>query len=223
VTTAPVDLFLQSSDGKFVKIDERGESAQLTNTNRLDVLFYATLGEPVQPYYEAARFPGNTTLRVSIDFVAPPQDVGVELRLFNGTLVFYRPPRYYSQYADGSTVVEEISVPEQPQSYVFTIEAVGGGTAGIYRLGDEERPVGEINGGGGNVSNDDYIPLTDDYTTMVPEGNSSSPTGTSGLVPNATFAAPIDNGSNYTLDGPESNPAKLDNNTTQMFTYPIIQ
>jgi hypothetical protein len=158
VTKLPVAFFLQGSDGEFVKIDKRADTSKLKSMDRGDsgssglvVLFYATLEEPGQPYYEATDYPGNTTLRVSIDFIAPPQDVDIELRILNGTLIFYCPPRYYSQYYS-STVVEEIPVPEFPEQYILNIQAVGGGTAAIVRLGDDRQPVAVDDGAGGEGS-----------------------------------------------------------------------
>jgi hypothetical protein len=234
-TKFPVDLFLQGSDGEFVKIDERGDPSKLISMDRGDsgssglvVLFYATLEEPGQPYYEATDYPGNTTLRVSIDFIAPPQDVGIELRILNGTLIFYRPPRYYSQYYS-STVVEEIPVPEEPEQYIFNIQAVGGGTAAIVRLGDDRRPVAVDDGAGGQSSR----PPHNSGGHPAPSG-SSGVDGTPAPSPfSSTVLPPIQPGSS---SGPTPLPSTaapsppigldqvvpfLPSNGTLIFSYPI--
>jgi hypothetical protein len=218
-TKFPVDLFLQGSDGEFVKIDERGDSSKLKSMDRgdsgssgLTVLFYATLEEPGQPYYKATDYPGNTTLRAAIDFIAPPQDVGIELHILNGTLIFYRPPRYYSQYYS-STVVEEIPVPEFPEQYIFNIQAVGGGTAAIVRLGNDRPDFAVDDGVGGEGSPSPSQLSTGTLSPSVPLTSQQPPSPPAPLPPSGATAAPSPTG----LEVPFS-----PSNGTFIFSYPFL-
>ena len=139
-----VELFLKDSGGQNVKIDG------LDSNGFEDIhvfLFYATLEEPEQPFYEVPSFPGNTTFPFSIQFDYYPEEIGVEIRFANGTLLFYRPPRFYSEYS-ATAVSDLVPMPSEPHEYIFRIHDIyedgldaDGSVVTGYILGEKSDPI----------------------------------------------------------------------------------
>jgi hypothetical protein len=185
----PVVLFLRGSNGELVQIDQLGPTEFMS----LHVfLFYATLGAPEMPYYATTDYPGDTTLPVQFTFDSFPEEIGLELRFGNGTLVFYRPPRYYWQYDGGATIIERIPLPSVPHAYVFTVaDAFGDGlepdSAAGYIVGRTDNPIVASPFSTGPIESTAFIYPLIDGTPPLGTAPSDSPvptaTGSTTMLP----------------------------------------
>jgi hypothetical protein len=117
-----VQLFLEDSLGDFELINESGPF----DGYFVSFLFYATTAEPEHPYYEVPSVDGDyESLTLTISFDEFPEEIGIELRSRNGTLIFYRPPRFYIDEALVSTV-ETIVLLAEADEYILTVFDVYG-------------------------------------------------------------------------------------------------
>lgn len=117
-----MDLSLRDQTGATEFIDSFGPEQFLTGIN---VLFYATTGDPVDPFYQQTVASSTSAMTLQISFDAYPEEIGVEIRDSNGNVVFYRPPRFF--YPDVlRTYTERFSIPNDAESYTFTIVDVYG-------------------------------------------------------------------------------------------------
>lgn len=99
-------------------------------------LFYALTppDEAENPYYKTTAFPGEAFLTFEISLDSYPREIGVELRDSDGTVIFYRPPRFYVEILE--TLVETISIPEESRSYTLKVaDTFGDGLAQRRKAG----------------------------------------------------------------------------------------
>ena len=130
VKNGELKLFLENDNGTRIQI--RQLDSQLLQQKYYVVLFYATLSDDVSRFDDDKSFDNEVPLTFEITFDDYPEEVGMEIRSVDGTLLFYRPPRYYFEHV-GETVQEVISFPPQQQEYYLSVVDVFGDG-----LGDKE-------------------------------------------------------------------------------------
>ena len=112
----------------------------------------------------------------SIQFDYYPEEIGVEIRFANDTLLFYRPPRFYSEYSAAS-VSDLVPMPSEPHAYIFKIvdmyeDGLGAGVGSVltgYTLGEKSAPLAtsDFVTGASEVWSFTYPPVTDSKATLM--------------------------------------------------------
>lgn len=136
-TTA--ELFLEKDDGTFESIYDEDVSF----SQGMNYVFYATLGDVEEPYYGVQSFGNNSgaLLKMEIAFDDYPWEIGWQVTTSDGEVVIYRPPRYYYRQV-GRSASETFAIPLGDKQYNLTVvDTYGDGllrSSTFYRLSDAE-------------------------------------------------------------------------------------
>lgn len=137
-------------------------------------------------------FPGNQAIRLVVVMDEYPWEIGLELRTSDKTLIWYRPPRYYSRQVK-ETVVEIISLPEKLANYTLTVgdtfgDGLGEGAIGIRITTQNGKELASTSFQTGERESLTFTYDGSDKDSSIPE--SEFPNDTFGPTP-ASAASPL--------------------------------
>ena len=132
-------------------------------------------------------FPGNQAIRLVVVMDEYPWEIGLELRTSDKTLIWYRPPRYYSRQVK-ETVVEIISLPEKSDNYTLTVgdtfgDGLGEGAIGIRITTQNGKELASTSFQTGERGSLTFAYDGSDRDSSIPEYDTFGPTPASAASP----------------------------------------
>lgn len=189
----PAFLFLRNSQGDFVEF--HSESAAFTG--RANRLFYATLDAVQDAFFEDKVFSGGSVLQLVINFDEYPSEIGGGIRASDGSLMLYRPPRFFSREGTSSPYVESFSIPSATDTYTCTFgDTFGDGLGADLNTGYSiTNSIGGVLGQSSFATGStDAITFTFDPNVVITASPTPGPTRSTGTLPPGSTYSPTEEG-----------------------------